>query len=1355
MRFKMKKNKQKSNLNVWFLFFALFLIITFFIWYFLIYVSGNEKLLTQKSFRVLSQMGENFKERENSFRKLTAPIMKDVLSYRLESLSIFEKTNKKVKSYYSNMEIDEDSLDKEYFYFSNDYKFISCPLVKEKNDKSNLFFRINKKEFFEPIERKDVFEKIVIIKKKQRNGQNAPTYKFIYSSFPGAINVQNIDSLIVTNKGLSSGIVKDIELLGIEYVLYIKQIQLLNNETYYLGGVINKENYVRQIRAINAYAALLLLIIFFIFLFSIPLIKLRMISENLQLKISDLSYSVLSVIFGAVFTLLVILSFFSHYERTGNVNQSLEKLSNSIRDTLISEIKQIDSTLNTFIKFADSLRKSQSASSQNLYYEFKLDTIHPKEKEISSRFKFQPYTYSKNDKDDKGENTSLQCNFIFSDLAYKYYKLIFDLDSTGQQIVQTSSRNKALTWDKYSFRRYFKESGEWELDSLKIMLDFIVSNTSGEKLGVVSKRCEKFIYVITSRLYSVINTILPQGYGFCVIDKKGDVKFHSSSDKMLQENIIEESENSNDIKQAIYGKLSTHFSANYIGKNHLCYIQPIKTLPLYLITFYDQSYLHSVILNTTSLTFIFSLLILIMFFLIIFGSRVAIHKRTELKRNLDLLDWLKPNKRKIDKSRNIYIANILAIALIILACLISNSENVILIIFLFIITQLVTTYCYMNFISWDHFRKNYLIGSLFPSVIIIALLLYFVFKALPRPYIYHIFIFNSLLIVTNSIVLRMSPNLFSGFKDHTHFYLYFYSWLSLIVITPVIVFFIIFYNHETKSDNVHNLYAYASKKEARNYNIDKFYHDNVDSLFQGYKKSLKDKGVYYLNNSCNNSNAIEFNAVRKYNLGGGLGPILFHVKTDLDRQKMERKSLVKELSDSNNKSIKFINDSVMIKYTSEQIHYSDTGATYAAYYKGKYDKFGFGKTEMWISFLVTILFFCYIFFKLLKFVSDKVPSSSIGLFFVRERFCDVLNEHINSKNNLMIQFSSIYEKIAYNKKIEEEKLFSTIYHEIINYDKIKEYSSISFKKSQERILVQNVHINFEKPQADCEKLSVINQIAEDDNIQLILLLDCSFAKIIDDNEQLIQFEEDKKHLKQLKNLKKILESTNNKFVHLFPPLTERRSIAKDEKIFEEKSVLAQVNAVIKDELDVSDYLKGKYEQSIKNCVNKIIDAKVSNPHEKIILKIQEYVMGYYESIWEACSNNEKIVLYDISDDLLLNDKNKKVIKILIYKGLLKHNGYIDIMNRSFRNFIIAKFESEYEEEYVKKYESTGMWANYRAPILLIVLAFAFFIALQENILSNFNSILPAIITALGLITKVSGIFSKSSTLIPAASQSGE
>ena len=150
----------------------------------------------------------------------------------------------------------------------------------------------------------------------------------------------------------------------------------------------------------------------------------------------------------------------------------------------------------------------------------------------------------------------------------------------------------------------------------------------------------------------------------------------------------------------------------------------------------------------------------------------------------------------------------------------------------------------------------------------------------------------------------------------------------------------------------------------------------------------------------------------------------------------------------------------------------------------------------------------------------------------------------------MIQFSSGSEKKVYDKRTDEEKYFSTINSTIIKYADLQLQYPDSLQDSNTRILIEDIHLDFENPKTICEKLSIINDIAEDDNIQLTLMLDCSFAKIIDENEILIDLEGDKKRLKQLTNLKKILESTNNKFVHLFPPLTEKESIFEDEKEFE-------------------------------------------------------------------------------------------------------------------------------------------------------------------------------------------------------------
>ena len=63
----MNKIKPKYDISVWLLLTAAVFIVVFFLWYFFIYVSGQEKLQVQKDFRALTQIGDNFKSRYESY----------------------------------------------------------------------------------------------------------------------------------------------------------------------------------------------------------------------------------------------------------------------------------------------------------------------------------------------------------------------------------------------------------------------------------------------------------------------------------------------------------------------------------------------------------------------------------------------------------------------------------------------------------------------------------------------------------------------------------------------------------------------------------------------------------------------------------------------------------------------------------------------------------------------------------------------------------------------------------------------------------------------------------------------------------------------------------------------------------------------------------------------------------------------------------------------------------------------------------------------------------------------------------------------------------------------------------------
>lgn len=1264
-----KENKvdmKKVDVSIWVLFTAAFLIIVFFLWYFFIYVKSNEEFLIQKNFRVLTQLGENFKGRYESLQKVVESTdMKAQLTDNKDEIE---------KYFFGIGTVDSGSpIDNSYIYFKGEKNEIA--------QKQHLIFRIKKQDFFQPLERKDVFEQLIIIKEGTGTKSGKGKNELFYSSFPGDIVVKNLDSLVSDNNGLSSGTIADVEILGIDYKLFLTHILLQNDKSYFVGGVISDSRYAKETRAINIYISLLIVIIFFTFLLGIPLIKLKVISENQKLQISDLLLSSFSIIFGTLFILLIIFNVITYSRGKEKVNESLINLSDSIYASLTDEIKKIDYTLDLYMK-------------GSLVYN---DSIH------------------------------------LTDKTYNYFKLIFRLNPKGDQDDINTLRAKKSSKDNYKYRRYFTESGEWELDGRKLMLDFIYSSTSGEQLGVVSKKKGDFVYVITSRFYSVINTILPPGYGFCVIDNEGNVKFHSDANKMLRENFIEETENPGELTGAIYGNLKLLFPAKYLGKSHSCYITPIGTLPLYLVTFFDDSYSNSIDLQITSLTILFSFLLLLIFFTIVIGSRIIVYRKSLLSRNIDIVEWLRPSAWKTEIFRRSTVANMIAMILVAFSCLITDAANTLFMIFLFVPLQIIAVFYYTNFLVSDPLQKKYSKVQFVPALFFIICIIYLV----PRTNadIGLLLTFCAWLILSDLLILRFLKLSNSKPFSPRHFYNYLSSWLGLIVVMPVIIFSIIFFNHEVSSNVLHSLYSYASRESTRDYDIDKFYSDYVDPSFYRYKGGSKLKGVYYPAGISKSKDSTEFLELKKENLNGTLHEILFYLKPDFDQLSSERKRLVKEIPGFINESIQTSSDSIIIKYSAYQTYYSTNDDVKTSYFKGKTMKFGFAKPELFILFLLILLLNFYIVYKTIKFTSERIFGISIQK---KASFIDSMKQYLKTGNNLVIQCVGMCEK-------DIDFYLSQRSISAISYNDPRLLEIITNQPSDDSIYIKNINPEFEHPEKEEEKFSAINKLIKKGNNQIVLISNQSIEKLIEITKSTIKLEKDDNILKSLKRLKAIFELIDNNFIHLYAPVNgianpslydELTNMLKQAKIPEE------ANKIIKDELIVL----GLPDDSIKKYAIVLIEyaenekSKSGNLTEKIILKVQELATTHYERIWESCTHEEKLMLMDMADNLLLNDKNKKIIEKLISKGLLKKDISIDIINRSFRNYVNTKYESDLEREYLKV-RKAGKWANYRAPILLVLFAIAFFLVLQENILTSIASILPVVLSIITIITKISGVFS--------------
>ena len=110
---------------------------------------------------------------------------------------------------------------------------------------------------------------------------------------------------------------------------------------------------------------------------------------------------------------------------------------------------------------------------------------------------------------------------------------------------------------------------------------------------------------VTGQPFSLIDPILPLGYGFALVDDTGLVLFHSDKTKNGRENFREESDWSKELYAGTFGHSSQHsLRINYLGKDCRALMVPIPGVtqaPWSLIVFTDLTPERTVALQTMTM----------------------------------------------------------------------------------------------------------------------------------------------------------------------------------------------------------------------------------------------------------------------------------------------------------------------------------------------------------------------------------------------------------------------------------------------------------------------------------------------------------------------------------------------------------------------------------------------------------------------------------------------------------------------------------------------------------------------------------------------------------------------------------
>jgi hypothetical protein len=89
--------------------------------------------------------------------------------------------------------------------------------------------------------------------------------------------------------------------------------------------------------------------------------------------------------------------------------------------------------------------------------------------------------------------------------------------------------------------------------------------------------------------------------------------------------------------------------------------------------------------------------------------------------------------------------------------------------------------------------------------------------------------------------------------------------------------------------------------------------------------------------------------------------------------------------------------------------------------------------------------------------------------------------------------------------------------------------------------------------------------------------------------------------------------------------------------------------------------------------------------DQLLIEVGERSETHYRAIWDGCTPAEKMVLGQIAEEGLVNEKTVRTVRALMSRGLVRRQPNFVVMNETFRQFVIsAASRAEWQRSRVRR-----------------------------------------------------------------------
>ncbi len=127
--------------------------------------------------------------------------------------------------------------------------------------------------------------------------------------------------------------------------------------------------------------------------------------------------------------------------------------------------------------------------------------------------------------------------------------------------------------------------------------------------------------------------------------------------------------------------------------------------------------------------------------------------------------------------------------------------------------------------------------------------------------------------------------------------------------------------------------------------------------------------------------------------------------------------------------------------------------------------------------------------------------------------------------------------------------------------------------------------------------------------------------------------------------------------------------------------------------------------------------------DQILDEIEERAFPYYSQEWNACTDEERVVLEHVARYGLATAASRRVVRRLLVKGLIRKDPELEVMNETFRRFILTP-DRRAQVRRIERQAEASVWDRLRWPLGLTAAAAAIFLFTTQR--ETFNSTVAAV-----------------------------